>query len=339
MKLEKGLQKYENLNRKDYFDKNQELSKDLWEKENIPTVADIAEFMKTDYNEKMQKIFDFFENKDDFEKMANRVNSSYTQEESKKFIKKVQASNNSDISMAGYFYKLLNASADDFRLNENDKDCESSGINFNIDDLNENIYNYRIKSMFVNELDKFCSMNYKDFINFCKNNDINSVNVRTPLTCKHAGGRSICKKCAGLLPLKTKNIGTFSTLMITEFATQNCLSSMNAGVKKNINDIVALRYDGPYCLESIFNWIDDLCNQLENDNVQRRFYEIAFLSRIRKDEDGEFVASLKGSINYSGNLMGSYIFTPNFKNFEKMFKAGSFEDNSLKLMIAMNKFN
>lgn len=339
MKLEKGLEKYENLPREEYFAKNQELSKQLWEKEDVPTVADIAEFMKTDYNDRMQKIFDFFENQEDFEKMANRVNSSYSQEASKKFITKVQASNNSDIAMAGYFYKLLNASADDFRLDENDKDCGSEGIIFNIEDLNESIYNYRIKSMFVNEINKFCSMNYKNFIEFCVKNNINNITVRTPLTCKHAGGRTICKKCAGALPSKTKNVGTFSTLMITEFATQNCLSSMNAGIKQNINDIVALRYDGPYDFKAIFSWIDDLCNQLVNENVQRRFYEIAFLSRIRKDEDGPFVASLKGSINYSGNLMGSYIFTPNFKNFEKMFKEKTFEDNSLKLMIAMNKFD
>lgn len=334
MKLEKGLEKYHDLPRDEYFRKNQELSSSLWEKEDVPTVFDIVEFMSGENNDKMNKIFDFFDNKEEFLKMANRTNYKYDQEESTNFIRKVMSANSEDISKAGYFYKLLMASADDFNIIE--EDCGSEGVEWNISEVSEDIYNYKIKSMFIEELNEYSNMNYVNFINKCKN--LKVIHVRTPLSCKNIEKHGVCNKCSGALPENTKNVGTFTTLMVTEHATQSALSSMNKGIKDNINDLLALRYNGPYNIESIVEWIKEVVNKLQNDKVQARFYEIALLSRIRKDEYGPFVSGLKGSINHSGNLFGSYIFTPNNKNFEKIIREKSFEDNSLKLKIAMNDY-
>lgn len=334
MQLEKGLAKYHNLDRDEYFEKNQELSSYLWEKEDVPTVFDIADFMCGNENQKMNKIFDFFDNKEEFMKMASRTNAKYNQEESANFIRKVMSANNEDISKAGYFYKLLMASADDFTIQ--DVDCGSEGVKWNISDITENIYNYKIKSMFITELKIFADMNFDEFKIKCK--DLNVIHVRTPLTCKHSKKHGICKVCSGKLPKNTINVGTFTTLMVTEHATQSALSSMNKGLKENINDLLALRYDGPYNWESILPWIESVVDKLENDKVQSRFYEIALLSRVREDEYGPFVSSLKGSINHSGNPFGAYIFTPNHKNFERIIKERSFDDNSLKLKIAMNDY-
>lgn len=335
MKLEEGLDKYKNLPRDQYFDKNQELSKRLWEEQNLPTVFDIADFISGNENENMNKIFDFFKNKKEFLKMANRTDSKYKQEESSDFIRKVMSANSEDIQKAGYFYKLLMASADDFIIDSDD--CESEGVTFLLEDITEQIFNYKIKSMFIIELNDFCNYDFKEFINKFKN--LEKIHIRTPLSCKYNFQHKNCKKCAGLLPNNTKNVGTFTTLMVTEHATQSALSSMNKGIKENINDLLALKYDGPYNLEDIHNWIENIIDKLINDKVQSRFYEIALLSRVREDEYGPFVSSLKGSINHSKNLFGAYIFTPNNKNFEKIVKEREFEDNSLKLKIAINDYS
>lgn len=347
MNLKKGLKKYEKLSRDEYFKKNQELSENLWET-SIPTVTDIADFVENKENENTNKIFEFFENKEEFTKMTQKTDDIYDQETSSAFIRKVMASNNADIAKAGYFYKLLMASADDLILSEDS--CNSKGITINVKDITPQLYNYRIKFMFVEELDTFVEfLDVEDFINCLKEKNIETITVRHPLDCELLqswenckGQRCICPKCAGLLPPRTKNVGTFTTLMVTESATQDALSSMNKGRKENINDLLMKGYQGSYTLESIKEWIKDIVDCLdisENPNVASRFYEIALMSRIRFDKDGPFVSSLKGSINHSGNLFGSYIFTPNNKNFEKIVKERHFIDNSLKLKIATNNFD
>lgn len=335
MKLEKGLEKYKNLTRDAYFEKNQELGSMLWEKQSIPTVFDIADFLSGNENERMESIFEFFDNRDEFLKMATRTNSTYDQEESESFIRKVMSANSEDISKAGYFYKLLMASADDFNIVENN--CGEIGVKWNVDEITEETYNYRIKSMFVDAIGNYCNFDFEEFLSLV--DGFKTINVRTPLSCKHANNHAVCKRCAGDLPDNTSNVGTFTTLMVTEHATQSALSSMNKGLKENINDLLALRYEGPYQWESIAEWIGEVVEMLINDKVQARFYEIALLSRVREDEYGPFVSSLKGSINHSKNLFGSYIFTPNHKNFEKIIRNGSFNDNSLKLKIAINEYD
>lgn len=343
MELAKGLKKYQNLPRDEYFEKNQELGKNLWDSEEIPTVADIADFMRgNEDNPKMLGIFTFLENKDDFVKMATRTNHVYNQDESSAFIRKVMASNNEDISKAGYFYKLLMASADDFVIKETD--CKSEGVVYKLDELDEATYNYRIRFSYVTELKNYSRNDFDEFMAKCNKFNLTEVHVRTPLTCAHAPHHGICKRCAGALPGNTTNIGTFTALMVTESATQSALSSMNKGRKENINDMLTLGYTGKtYSWEDIVAWINEIVEKLFNKNVSSRFYEISLLSRVRHDDPNDlnsplFVASLMRSINYSGNIFGAYIFAPTMKNFERIIKTKHFEDTSLKLQIAMNDY-
>lgn len=345
MNVEKGLELYKDLPRDEYFKKNQKLGKELWENEKIPTVFDIAQFMNGEDNEKMNAIFDFFDNKDEFSKMANRTHNMYDQDESSSFIKKVQAANCDEISLSGYFYKLLMASADDFRIIMDDCGSEGKEIDLsNDEEFTEENYNYYVKSMYVNEFGENSNIDYKKFKEKIKNDGIKKIHVRTPNTCKCAKNHGICKKCSGELPPKIKNIGTFTALCVTEHVTQGALSSMNKGLKQNINDALMSGYPGDEKWESIIPWIDSIVKSLENDAVQSRYYEISLLSRVRRDrdaKDGEenyVVASMKGSINYSGNIFGQYIFTPSIRNFKKIINKKHFEDNSLKLKIAMNNF-
>ena len=65
---------------------------------------------------------------------------------------------------------------------------------------------------------------------------LSKIHIRTPLTCNHVKeNHSICRKCVGLVPDNVKSIGTFTTLMVTESATQSALSSMNKGREENIS--------------------------------------------------------------------------------------------------------
>lgn len=335
MQLKDGLKKYEDLPRDEYFQKNQELSKGLWEKEDVPTVYDIAQFMDDESNEKIQRVFAFFDNEEDFTRMASRTDHTYDQDESSTFIKKVMSANNDEISKAGYFYKLLMASADDFRITA--KDCKSEGVLWNIRDITEEIYQYRIKFHWIKEFKGFCRLCWEKFQKWLEAIPQDEIHVRTPLTCNLSENHSICKRCAGSLP-DTKNVGTFTTLMVTEHATQSALSSMNKGLKENINDILGVKYFGKNNISDIKKWIAELVDKLENDKVSSRFYEIALLSRVRKDEEGEpFVSSLKASIKHSGNLFGSFIFNSTEQELERIIRKKRFRDNSLKLQIAMNQ--
>ena len=371
MKLEEGLEKFKDLPRDKYFEKNQELAKNLWANENCPTVYDIAQFVDGEENENINNIFNFFDNKEEFDNMVSRKGANYNEDESSSFIRKVIASNTREIAESGYFYKLLMASADNYLIKEDD--CHGQGVEFNLEGLTEEDFNYRIKSMYVNELGNYVTCDFKQFKEIINsklndndndngsssidNNDDESKNiptietvneegekgifihVRTPMTCSHVHNRGVCRKCAGLLPSnRIENVGAFTTLMVTEHVTQSALSSMNKGMKQNINTILALRYDGPYQYEPIFEWMNQIVASLENDKVQARFYEMALLSRLHKDESGPFVSSLKGSIIHSGNIFGSYIFNPTNRNFEKMVKRKMFNDDSLKLKIAMNNY-
>lgn len=350
MEASKGLKKFEKLSRKEYFNKNQELAKNLWQ-EPIPTVSDICDYIKGKDNKVINNIFEFYNNQEEFDSIIRKTENNYNQDESSTFIRKVMAANNEDISDAGFFYKLLMASADDLSIEQSKdeylSDCGSKGITFYIKDVSERIFNYRIKYSFIIELNDFCTLNFEDFNNWVNTSNYNEIHVRTPLTCKNVNkwensNKCLCRKCVGKLPSRVKSIGTFSTLMVTETATQSALSSMNKGRKKNINTALLQGYDGEYNIDDIKSWISSIVEDLnisDNPNVSARFFEIALLSRIRKDKYGFYVAGMKSSIMHSDNIFGSYIFTPNMKTFERLVNKGKFEDQSLKLKIALNHFD
>lgn len=348
--------------REEYFEINQNLAEDMWNTTSTPTVADIADFYNSGYehpNEKMKEVFDFYDNEEQVKKQIEGSRNYYTEEESAEFVRKVMSANNDDIKKAGYFYKLLMAAADDFKTTKDI--CKSKGSEYDVSIFSESFYNYRVKGFWVEEYNDFCVLDFDDFSKWVFDNEVKLIHVRTPLTCEcHKKGRvhKVCEKCAGVLPRNSKgevikNVGNFITLMITESATQSALSSMNKGVKRNINDIVKSGYTGKtYDWNDVYFWICDLIDELENENVSSRFYEIALLSRVRprvveeareKIANGDYsfdivVTSLKNSINMSGNTFGAYIFSPQIKYLKKLLNSGEFEDNSLKLKIALNRY-
>ena len=341
---EEELRKIKNMDRDEYFEENQRLSESLWTSE-YPTIYNILNYVETGKDSLMSNIFTFFDDlsEEDFRNMANQNNYVYDEENSLEHLKKVEASNNSEIKSAGTFYKLAMASGDDLMINENN--CGSKGKEFTIFDsdgklsIDEETYNYKIRSLYVEELKGFSRTDFDDFMEKIKEMGLNSVHVRSPLTCNNRYRRCFCKKCAGMLPPKTKRIGAFSALMITESATQACLSAMNKGVKENINGVLNKYYDGKLDYESIDNWIGEVVDIMCNPNVSSRFYEITLLSRVHTLPDGKIiVSSLDKSINYS-NLFGAYIFKPTPANFKRIIDKKSFEDTSLKLKIAMNNYN
>lgn len=366
MKLEEGLRKYENLPRDEYFKANQELAKDLWGKQMLPTVADIAQYVKEGKNDSVQEVFNFFDNKEDFDKMVMKDNRLYEQTESSKFIAKVMASNNKEISESGYLYKLIMASADDYQITSEDCGGKGKAVDLKatkmIEDpedesetprtieapmFNETYFEFYLKNMYCEEIgglieghfDEF-EERYSEILN--KTNHV--ITIRTPLTCNLHKDHTVCRKCCGLLPEKLINIGTFTCLCVTEFATQSALSSMNKGVKKNINQMLSIGYGGDDTWDGIEKWIEENLHGLETSPVQSRFYEIVYLSRVRETTNNKgktypFVTSLKNSINYSPNLFGAFIRSCNDKNFRKMMEVGEFEDTSIKLQIATNNFH
>ena len=338
-KLDNQLDLYKDLPRNKYIEKNNELASQLWDNEVLPTVADIADFIEGNKdNHNMNSIFNFFDNEDDFIKMATRTTSDYSQEESSAFVQKVMSANISDIADAGYFYKLLMASADDFRISG--KDCRSKGTSYNINEIDESIYKYRIFNMFVTEMDTYSSMTFSDFMNWANNHNIEKIHVHNPLSCNYSHNHKLCRKCAGKLPPRTQNIGAFTTLMVTEHVTQSALSSMNKNKGDNINKVLNRPYPGKNNWISIREWISEIVDFLQNDKVQSRFYEIAMLSRIREDEDGTpGVYNLKTSINYSNNYLGAFYFSPSIKNFKRIIQEGDFNDSSLKVQISINDYN
>lgn len=348
MELKEGLKLYKDLPRDEYFEKNQELASRLWNEENLPTVLDIADFVKDNkVSDRLQNIFDFLDNKDDFTAMATRRKHLYDQEESSSFIRKVMSANNKEISESGYFYKLLMESADDLIITQ--ETCNSHGRMYDLKNsgFSEEDFNYYINALHCTEINEIVDCTYHEFLDRYKEtlekHDY-KIHILSPLTCECLKTRGLCRRCCGKMPTKTKNVGTFTTLMVTESATQSALSSMNKGRKENINQMLTQRYDGAYDLAPIKAWIASVVGDLQNDNVSSRFYELALISRIKFDKtDTEYqypyIASLKSSIQFSGNLFGSYIFSPTEKTINKMINEGEFEDSSLKLKIALNKFD
>lgn len=350
LRLDEGLRLFEKLPRDAYFKMNQQLAESMWQGESLPTVGDIAQLVMNGVEtESVKRIFEFFDNRDGFLSMIRRQGTSYDEGVSAEFIKNVMSSNNTDISESGYFYKLLMASADDFRIVAND--CNSDGVSYRVRGLEELQYQYRVKWNWIREMNDFCLMNYGDFLGWCEKKGLSEVHVRSPLTCTsfphshqeaenaaRMGHRGVCRRCAGYVPERVTYIGAFTTLMVTENVTQGALDSMNKGRKRNINTVLMSRYDGPYDWESIKTWVNELTYELTGDKVFSRFYEIALMSRIRFDEDGPYVASFAHSMNLSGNSMGAYVFKPTDKHFVTCLRKGDFLDDSLKMKIAMNRY-
>ncbi len=321
-----------NKNRKEYVEECNKIGAVMFENCKIPTVFDFADAFVNNNETSMKKITsitDFTGNHDDIVKSVNRRNSNYSEAESKKFMQSVIAANVTDITESGYFYKKLISSCDDMTIAIDD--CGSEGEEFTLP-IDEDTFNYKIRNHFVMELNKYIE-DYTDLPTE------GTIHIRTFLTCKH-GIRHFCKKCAGLYrrsydtEFTPKNIGIYSTLMITEHATQASLDSMNNGTSEKINVLLEQKIDNINNIDDAKLKIREIIDQIGNVGVESRFYEIALLSRWRDDK----FAALQTSFLKQEDLLGAFIYKPSKTTFAKLLTGGTFEANSMKTKIAFDAY-
>ncbi len=261
--------------------------------------------------------------------LINKVNANYDTKESEDFMVSVKASNVTDISDAGYFYKKLASCLDTVFYSRND--CHSDGEEFNVEDIDEDTFNFKVMNQFINETDE-AYYRYDKFKEDTKG--FTKIHVRNPKTCNDGDNRCFCKKCVGKMNtgkrnFNTDNIGLITTLAITEHATQSSLSSMNKGRKKNMNEVIEseIKYSkNTKDINVIKDSIEEIVNSLSNTGVQSRWYWIALLGRIFKQDDGSFVqSSLKCAANLTDDKMGSFLFSPNQKTLMNLCKSDRFK--------------
>lgn len=322
----------EKLTRAEYVKKYRELGEAMFETCVIPTVADFANAFKSGDKEamaKIEKITSYTGNTDDIKKSVERRNSNYSEAESKKFMQSVIAANVTDITESGYFYKKLISSCDDMTIDI--EDCGSEGTAFELP-IDENTFNYKIRNHWVMELNKYVE-DYEDIPT------TGVIHVRSFLSCNH-GIRHFCKKCAGLFrrsydtEFTPKNIGIYSTLMITEHATQASLDSMNKGTAEKVNVTLEQHIDDVSDIIQAKNKIQSIIDDIGNVGVESRFYEVALLSRWR---DGRFSA-LQTSFLKQPDAFGAFIYKSNTTTFNKLLLSGTFEANSKKTGIAFDRY-
>lgn len=319
-------------NRKSYVKHYHELGEAMFTTCTIPTVGD---FYKA-YNKKNKKaaekvntITAFTGNAKDIEESVTRRSGIYSDAESKKFMNSVIAANITDITDSGWFYKKLISSCDDMTIISDD--CGAIGEEYSCP-IDEATFNYKIKNRYVVEC--------RDYIEDIKKLPRNGrIHVRTFLTCKK-GPRHFCAKCAGLYRRSfdstfiPKYIGIYSTLMITEHATQASLDAMNKGVAEKLNVLLEQKIEKPLNIEDAKDKIRNIIDQIGDVGVESRFYEIALLSRYR---NGEF-SSLQTSFLRQEDIFGAFIYSPRDKIFNKMIEAGTFNANSMKTKIAFDAY-
>lgn len=322
----------ERLSRAEYVKKYHELGEAMFEACVIPTVADFANAFKSGDEEAMAKIdriTSYTGNKDDIKKSVERRNNSYSEQESKKFMQAVIAANVTDITESGYFYKKLISSCDDMTIDIDD--CGSEGEEFTLP-IDEVTFKYKVRNHWVTELNKYVE-DYEDIPTS------GTIHVRSFLSCNH-GIRHFCKKCAGLFrrsyesEFTPKNVGIYSTLMITEHATQASLDSMNKGTAEKVNVTLEQSIDGVNDISEAKAKIQEIIDGIGFVGVESRFYEVALLSRWR---DGKFSA-LQTSFLKQPDAFGAFIYKSNTTTFNKLLLSGTFEANSKKTGIAFDRY-
>lgn len=377
--FEEDWEALDSLPREKYIEIYKILCDNVWSQCEMPTASDFVDYVNGKDNKIIDKAIETFGD-EKINKSIDKSNKKYSNEESSTFMNKVISANTTDISDAGYFYKKLMASSDDIRIIEDD--CGSHGVSFNINALTKEVYDFKIRFSFVEELHEYAKWNYDDFMLILKtrieneeivltedDSDEPCIHVRTPLSCKHANGRKLCKKCSGIIKrnyneyFTPTNIGVYSTLMITEHATQASLDSMNKGVEENINKILERNFvtlmenDGKsdeeiakvktisnkkYTWNEIKNGIRYVIDRIGDQGVQARYYEVALISRVfrsSKINDQYIVTSMQSSISRQKDPLATFIFSRTFNNFIKFLNAGKFESNSIKTKIMMDEYN
>ena len=336
------------VDRSKYIEVYKDLGDRMFADCDIPTVGDFANVAgKKNSNtnkskKKIEQITSFTGNTDSIMQSIKRKESLYTEEESDSFMKKVIASNVNDITESGYFYKKLIASCDNMKINLKHDDCGSAGEELDISDLTEDLFNFKIRTNFVMEYENYAE-DFTDFKEFVDKNKLKTVHVRNFLTCEDSmNHKSFCKKCAGLYrrSKETKfipaNIGVYSTLMITEHATQASLDSMNNGRSASLNELLEEKLepkdypDYDFVKEKI-NQIIDL---IGNIGVMSKYYQVAMLSRFYRNSDDSYTpVALASSFNKQGDKLGKFIYSPTESNLIKLLSSKESSANSLKSRI------
>ena len=326
--------------RKSYIERYNEMAAETLYEEKLPMLSEVIEFATSDGEKKsarLQHVFDFFGDEEELKDLVSRTRRVFDGQQSSDFIASVIAANITDISESGTIYKMLQATGDSFRIRG--KDCHSSGRHMDLP-LTEEEFRYSVRNSNV-ILDPEKPEEYTvfhDYEEFCKATEgLTEIHVRNPETCGLGTKHGCCPVCAGELPDGVQNLGAFATLMITEVATQNALSSMNKGRKENVNKLLTAKSNDIKSLEQFYKWADDILERLTGDKVERRFYEIALLGRLHVDGDKVRVATLMNPA--SDNLFGEFIYRPREVSFRKLVNSGSFNDDSLKTQIAFNSYN
>ena len=174
-----------------------------------------------------------------------------------------------------------------------------------------------------------------------------SIHIRTFLTCKSdPKHRCFCKKCAGIFKRSKedsfvpRNIGIYSTLMITEHATQASLDSMNKGISEKVNTIIETKLDKKDFpdYKAVKNKIEEIIDNIGYVGVQSRYYEIALLSRFYLDGNGTSYtpSSLQTSMLKQGDKLGAFIYKPTEANFRKLIASKHINANSTKSKVMLD---
>lgn len=326
------------IDREEYMKEYNEKAANVLSQEKLPGTYDILRYVNENKTStKLKRVFDFFDDEEEFKELVTRNTLSFSEEESKDFIDTVIAANVTDISKSGSIYKMLMACGDNYRIvGEN---CGSKGREIQLP-LNEEEFVYNVKNSYcyLGDDPKDLLL-FDDYEKFCiATKGLETMHVRTPMTCKHHTRRGCCPICAGQIPADTQNVGAFATLMITEVATQNALSSMNKGKKSNVNELLTKPANGIKSLKEYYKWADEILDELQGDAVERRFYEIALLGRlfVNKKDKKVRVSSLMNPA--SNNYLGEFIYKPKEKTYRDMITKENFMDNSLKAQIALNSY-
>lgn len=325
------------MTRSDYIKEYKTLADSVLLEEKLPQASSLLSYLyenKTD--SRLQHVFDFFDDEETLKEMVGHAKVRYSVDDTKEFIASVIAANITDISESGMIYKQLMATGDDYRIRG--VDCGAKGRKISLP-ISEDDFVYEIKDRNIVVGDKKYKMfsNYEEFNTWATGKK--EIFVRSPMTCKNQTSRSCCPICAGKVPENTRNIGAFSTLMITEVATQNALSSMNKGRKENVNQL--LKRDGKTIdnIRDFHTWADDILEELRGSKVERRWYELALLGRMHYDKKtNEVVVRSLVSPRSDTNLFSNFMYSPNRRAFSEMVTAGSFYDDSLKVQIAENDY-
>lgn len=331
------------VDRAKYIKQYNDMAEDVIFDEKLPFATDIVDFAvdgKT--SDRLKRVFDFFGDEEEIKEFTSRENVQFTEEDSDKFLSSVISANVTDISQSGSIYKKLMATGDTFRIKGSD--CHSSGVKIELP-VSEEEFVYRIKDSYITieegDTDYLMFFDYEEFCKETERLNAKAIWVRTPMTCKNHTKHGCCPICAGKLPDGVQNIGAFSTLMITEVATQNALSSMNKGRKENVNTLLAAKSDNIKTLEAFYEWMEEILDKLSGGSVERRYYEIALLGRLHVEEsdDGKEKIRVSPLSNPGSNdLLGSFIYRPNESSFRNMISKSEFNDNSLKAQIGFNSY-